>query len=410
MRDDWWHDPRDQAGAAFDAATPATDPMAPPPAATVPVSPDGPLSYDSPSGQPGPSGPQSAVAAPGAPAAFAPSIAEGIPGWPPHPAVPVPPAYGPRIAYTAPPPYQSMIPAPAEPVWNPMFRPRRLPGEPGKLQRIARERTLGLPPSPYLDALDGFTWKYVTDAIAAQKKAQQAAATRASPPSPPGSVQGTHAGQSGSMESPTASSHADHRWLQPANAVAAMAGGEGLVTSGGPAGNPTTRLYETIASPNPLSWEPPADGQARAVNQPTEPLPGHEHRSSGVAGVSQAVPEGGFLGLGGSGTQKQHNILPRETDPLGGFLDSLAKEYLSRRGIPPAAYDLAQEWHFEERQARNTNLPQYKSVEAKGSEWTMAPEWMNAEHDNGDGLPEIKYMHPDGRDVLRRYSPDRLAS
>lgn len=57
-------------------------------------------------------------------------------------------------------------------------------------------------------------------------------------------------------------------------------------------------------------------------------------------------------------------------------------------------------WHFEGRDARNGNLPTYEQATGQGSEWTLLSPEQSIFHDNGVGKPELKFIHPDGREAV----------
>lgn len=52
------------------------------------------------------------------------------------------------------------------------------------------------------------------------------------------------------------------------------------------------------------------------------------------------------------------------------------------------------------RGALNGNLPKYEEAVAYGSPWKLLPPNESVLHDNGNGLPERKYVHTDGREVV----------
>lgn len=59
----------------------------------------------------------------------------------------------------------------------------------------------------------------------------------------------------------------------------------------------------------------------------------------------------------------------------------------------------ATRWHFEDREAKNNPLPNsMRRADRAGFE--MYPQWQNADHQNDLGFPEVKYVHPDGREVI----------
>lgn len=57
-------------------------------------------------------------------------------------------------------------------------------------------------------------------------------------------------------------------------------------------------------------------------------------------------------------------------------------------------------FHFEGREVKNTNLPNFKGANKEGSDWVPLPKSQAIYHDNGVGEPEYKYVHPDGREAV----------
>ncbi|WP_444946838.1 RHS repeat-associated core domain-containing protein [Microbulbifer sp. VTAC004] len=57
-------------------------------------------------------------------------------------------------------------------------------------------------------------------------------------------------------------------------------------------------------------------------------------------------------------------------------------------------------WHFEGRDTRNGNLPSYGQATGQGSEWTLLSPEQSIFHDNSVGKPELKFIHPDGREAV----------
>lgn len=55
------------------------------------------------------------------------------------------------------------------------------------------------------------------------------------------------------------------------------------------------------------------------------------------------------------------------------------------------------EWHHEGRDARNSDLPE-SPEQAEKEGWRRVSR--NKYHDNGIGNPEVKYVHPDGREAI----------
>lgn len=64
------------------------------------------------------------------------------------------------------------------------------------------------------------------------------------------------------------------------------------------------------------------------------------------------------------------------------------------------AYVKATEFHFEKRDELNGPHPSYSDVIADNSSWTLLPPSMSIYHDNGMGKPELKFVHPDGREAV----------
>jgi hypothetical protein len=62
--------------------------------------------------------------------------------------------------------------------------------------------------------------------------------------------------------------------------------------------------------------------------------------------------------------------------------------------------------HYEKRDAMNDSLPTYKDVTRRNSEWILLPEEQSIFHDNHQGKPEQKFIHPDGREAV--YDGDSL--
>lgn len=67
----------------------------------------------------------------------------------------------------------------------------------------------------------------------------------------------------------------------------------------------------------------------------------------------------------------------------------------------------ATEFHFEDRSKANGTHPTYSEVTASGSPWILLPPEESVYHDNGIGKPELKYIHPDGREAV--FDGDTLA-
>ena len=57
-------------------------------------------------------------------------------------------------------------------------------------------------------------------------------------------------------------------------------------------------------------------------------------------------------------------------------------------------------WHYEGREELNQPYPTYEEVNRSDSNWILLPQSESVYHDNGIGLPEEKYTHPDGREAV----------
>jgi hypothetical protein len=57
-------------------------------------------------------------------------------------------------------------------------------------------------------------------------------------------------------------------------------------------------------------------------------------------------------------------------------------------------------WHFEGRGAQNGPHPTYDQVRTQGSGWQLLGPSQSIYHDNGVGQPELKYIHPSGREAV----------
>ena len=63
-------------------------------------------------------------------------------------------------------------------------------------------------------------------------------------------------------------------------------------------------------------------------------------------------------------------------------------------------YSKSTGWHFEGRVARNGTHPTYDQVRTQGSGWQLLGPSQSIYHDNGVGQPELKYIHPSGREAV----------
>jgi len=72
----------------------------------------------------------------------------------------------------------------------------------------------------------------------------------------------------------------------------------------------------------------------------------------------------------------------------------------SRPGVLERVWNALTGWHFEGRTARNGTPPTYDQARAQGSGWQLLGPSQSIYHDNGVGQPELKYIHPSGREVV----------
>jgi hypothetical protein len=82
---------------------------------------------------------------------------------------------------------------------------------------------------------------------------------------------------------------------------------------------------------------------------------------------------------------------------VGAFLGE-AYDYIEN-GVKEGYKDVT-DFHFEGREALNSDLPSYEEAIGKDSEWQLLPEEMSIFHDDGIGKPELKFIHPDGREAV----------
>lgn len=70
------------------------------------------------------------------------------------------------------------------------------------------------------------------------------------------------------------------------------------------------------------------------------------------------------------------------------------------RHVTPEEFEHnATRWHYEDRDALNQPLPD-NAKDARRMGFEKYPEWQNAAHQNEKGKPEVKFVHPDGREVI----------
>ncbi len=57
-------------------------------------------------------------------------------------------------------------------------------------------------------------------------------------------------------------------------------------------------------------------------------------------------------------------------------------------------------FHFEKRDQLNGEHPSYEEVTSRDTDWILLSEKMSIYHDNGRGRPELKFIHPSGREAV----------
>ncbi|MGN0517631.1 MAG: hypothetical protein ACI4II_02775, partial [Acutalibacteraceae bacterium] len=70
------------------------------------------------------------------------------------------------------------------------------------------------------------------------------------------------------------------------------------------------------------------------------------------------------------------------------------------KGVAYTIYYNATKWHFEIREQKNGAHLTYEEVTAPNSGWALLPPEQSIYHDNGVGKPELKFIHPDGREAV----------
>ena len=78
----------------------------------------------------------------------------------------------------------------------------------------------------------------------------------------------------------------------------------------------------------------------------------------------------------------------------------LGRAWESIAGAGKWVYNKATGWHFEGRSALNGPHPTYGDVTSPNSDWIQLPSEQSIHHDNGVGNPELKFIHPSGREAV----------
>ncbi len=160
---------------------------------------------------------------------------------------------------------------------------------------------------------------------------------------------------------------------------------DGILNPGGPTLKALAQKTG-LAAPNPAKPKPSAPKAERPNN-----IGGEIGKLAGQA--VRAVMDGAAANSGSS----QPTRKPAD-EALPQFYDEhLPDGRPSKAG--QAIRDAFEQWHVKERKERNKYLPNsIRRAEKAG--FVRYPGAQNTEHQDGKGRPEIKYGHPDGREVI----------
>ncbi|MEH7179688.1 hypothetical protein [Neobacillus vireti] len=89
-----------------------------------------------------------------------------------------------------------------------------------------------------------------------------------------------------------------------------------------------------------------------------------------------------------------------KTDIFNALLETGVRKTLD---ITPSGQDFRERleyFHYEQRKEMNGPPPIYEEVKDPASGWIRLPVEMSIYHDNNQGEPELKFIHPDGREAV----------
>lgn len=116
----------------------------------------------------------------------------------------------------------------------------------------------------------------------------------------------------------------------------------------------------------------------------------------------------------GSASEKKGNFIKKAHSFFRDVIDSINTAAAERQRVMLQATDKlcektaegakhswkeATKWHYEDRDAKNKNLPSYEVISDR-KDWRLNDEWMSQYHQNGIGSPELKFTNEDGREAV----------
>ncbi len=88
------------------------------------------------------------------------------------------------------------------------------------------------------------------------------------------------------------------------------------------------------------------------------------------------------------------------TERQKGTIQAVDKIYEKSAGAAKHLWKQATNWHYEDRDAKNKNLPSYDEAINHKEIWDEAADWKSKYHQNGIGSPEMKFTNEDGREAV----------
>ena len=88
------------------------------------------------------------------------------------------------------------------------------------------------------------------------------------------------------------------------------------------------------------------------------------------------------------------------TERQKGTIQAVDKIYEKSAGAAKHLWKQATKWHYEDRDAKNKNLPSYDELSRDREDWRLEDEWKSKYHQNGIGRPELKFVNTDGREAV----------